>query len=481
MAWLALFPITSVDAYYHLATGRRILADRAIPARGVGSATRKDAAWHDNEWGFQAIAAAIGRTERDPDGVVVLTPAGRAGLILLRAGALAATLALLSAQLRRASVGLVGRALAVWLAAFLMFGNLFWDIRPQILSYLAFAAIAYALERARSGSVLALASAVAIVGAWANVHGAFVLGIGLIACEAAGAWLEAVRGQGPKRAAWRLTAAAALSPAAACVNPLGVAQLTHPFLYMARPEIFAGNNEWSRPDLTHLPLLDLTVVVLAAALIAGARPRAGLLLRAAVFGAMFLTAIRHLPFAALTLVPLTAVALSGIDPARRPRVLTRAWLPAAAAVAIVALSGAKFIGLRPRFAERPSRPLPEREVRFLARAGVGGSGFNAYRFGGFLMLRLYPRKAVFMDGRNDLYGAFRSEVYEPILAARPGWQEMLREAVARYDVRWVLIDGTEPLAAALADDPGWRRVGGAELGGGEREADGIVLFVRAGS
>ena len=64
LAWLALFPITSVDAYYHLATGRRILDSGAIPRVGVGSATFADHPWHDNEWGFQVVAATLARFGR---------------------------------------------------------------------------------------------------------------------------------------------------------------------------------------------------------------------------------------------------------------------------------------------------------------------------------------------------------------------------------------------------------------------------------
>jgi hypothetical protein len=46
---------------------------------------------------------------------------------------------------------------------------------------------------------------------------------------------------------------------------------------------------------------------------------------------------------------------------------------------------------------------------------VEGAGFNAYRFGGFLMFRLYPGERVVMDGRNDLYREFRTDVYNRIL------------------------------------------------------------------
>jgi hypothetical protein len=114
-------------------------------------------------------------------------------------------------------------------------------------------------------------------------------------------------------------------------------------------------------------------------------------------------------------------------------------------------------------------------VRFLAREKIAGAGFNSYRFGGFLMFRLHPQERVFMDGRNDLYGTFRSEVFTPILEARPGWRALWSEAVERRGVRWALLDASAPLAAALRAEPGWIEAPTRDGGTG---ADAIVLFLR---
>lgn len=483
MAWLALFPITSVDAYYHLAVGKRILDDRVIPARGVGSATFGSAAWHDNEWGFQLLAAAVGRGERGADGVVDLTPGGRVALIALRAACLAATLGFLSAAMRRRGVPALGRAVAVVLAAFLTFGNLFWDVRPQIVSYLAFAAIAWLLEVDRDGARWAAPAVCGVVAVWSNLHGMFLIGIALVGAEMLGeAWDGRRAGPFPSRAR-RLAVTAAGALLAACVNPHGWRQLTHPFLYLVRPEIHVANPEWSRPDLLHLPLMVGTMALtLAAWVAAGAsawRTAAGL--RVLLFVALFSTAIRHLPVAVLVVVPHLAEGIAAAE-RRRPR-LGRgrpAWGAAGLAVAaIVALSGARFVGPMPRFTESPARPMPERAVRFAAAAGIEGAVFNEYRFGGFLMYRLYPREVVFMDGRNDLYGAWRLTDYVPILAALPGWEGRWREAVARYRVGWALLDATTPLATALQSAPGWIRVApdGSGVTDGVAGQDGIVCFL----
>ncbi len=492
MAWLALFPITDIDVYYHLATGKRILDEGHLPVRGVGSATFGAAPWHDNEWGFQAIAAAIGRTERDPSGVLVLTPAGRAALILFRAGCLAATLALVSATLRRRGVAPLTRALAVVLAAFLTFGNLFWDVRPQILSYLALAGLVYLLERDREGARFAAPAMLAVVALWANVHGAFLVGIALIGATGAGALADGFRDRESRRRGVRLVAVAAAAPLAACLNPWGYEQVLHPFLYLLRPDIHAGNAEWTRPHLSRLPLFLGTLAATVGAWAARGRPRYAEIAPVAAFAVLFLSAIRHLPLAVLVVVPALAAAATEAAARGGRRALlvpsSPSWGPPAAraaaaalvAIGIVGLSGARFIRPWPCFEERIYVPMPERAARFLARERVPGTGFNTYRFGSFLMFRLYPEERVFIDGRNDLYREFTNDVYLPILWTAPGWERRWSDAVARYGIGWVLVDDTDPIASALRSDPEWLPgpPGRGPVVDGESGRDGIALFLR---
>ncbi len=501
LAWLVLFPIVTVDAHYHLATGRRILEQGEIPSRGVGSATFGQAPWHDNEWGFQVLAAAVSGWERDEAGVWVLTRGGIVRLILLRALCLAATLALLSAQMARSGVGALTRSVALVLAGFLTFGNLFWAIRPQIFSYLGLACVAYLLERDRHGDRRAGWCVLPVIALWANLHGAFVIGIALVGTEAAGETFDAWRrgDAAGRRRAGRLWLLLVLAPAAALLNPHGYHQLLHPFLYMLQPEIYRGNVEWSRPDFSRLPLFVLTTALLAAALAARRGARTADVLRCAAFLFLVLGALRHLPLAVVIVVPVLAAGLAQaarqggwrrhLEPTGpgwgRPAV--RAVAAAMLVATVVALSGAwarpepRFVALWPRFELRPARTMPDRATRLLARSGVGGSIFNGYRFGGFLMFRLYPEERVFMDGRNDLYGTFRDAVYNRILHTRPGWRPVWKAAVREHDVGAVMIDAANPLAAALREDPGWVAAGeDGAVTDREPGPDEVVLFLRAG-
>jgi hypothetical protein len=214
--------------------------------------------------------------------------------------------------------------------------------------------------------------------------------------------------------------------------------------------------------------------------------------RCALFGALAASAIRHLPMVALIWVP---VAMTSLTEAARRGGWRRNLLPtgpewgrpaarlaagAILAATIVTLSGAKFVGIRPRFEERPVLPMPERAVRLIASGDGEGTVFNSYRFGGFLMFRLYPREVAFMDGRNDLYGSFRHEVYNPILGTRPGWRSLWARAIEEYDVRWVLVDESDPLAAALTGDAAWLTAadGAPVVLDGRPGRDGVVLMPR---
>ncbi|MCX7915696.1 MAG: hypothetical protein N3A53_05270, partial [Verrucomicrobiae bacterium] len=104
-------------------------------------------------------------------------------------------------------------------------------------------------------------------------------------------------------------------------------------------------------------------------------------------------------------------------------------------------------------------PLPDRypvrAVEYL-RANPGaveGPMFNAYLWGGFLIREL-PQHPVFVDGRNDFYGAALLKDFRPADRAEPGWDEVLR----RYGVRWTILPRDHPLNALLELNARWQEV-----------------------
>jgi hypothetical protein len=68
---------------------------------------------------------------------------------------------------------------------------------------------------------------------------------------------------------------------------------------------------------------------------------------------------------------------------------------------------------------------------------------------------LYPQYRDFIDGRaNTLFDTALLHEYTTVSTVQPGWQAVL----AHWHVGSVLIESSSPLAAALVESPGWRRV-----------------------
>jgi hypothetical protein len=79
--------------------------------------------------------------------------------------------------------------------------------------------------------------------------------------------------------------------------------------------------------------------------------------------------------------------------------------------------------------------------------------FNGYNWGGYLIWTLYPDYPVFVDGRTDLYDDPFLRNYLDVVLVRENW----REDLARYGVRFILIERDSVLARFLAEDGGWQQ------------------------
>ena len=83
-----------------------------------------------------------------------------------------------------------------------------------------------------------------------------------------------------------------------------------------------------------------------------------------------------------------------------------------------------------------------------------GPIFNAYGWGGYLIWKLHPERAVYIDGRADVYGDALVEDYLRAEAGEPGWRALLE----RDGVRVVMVAPDAALATLLREDKDWDRV-----------------------
>src|SRR5215217_5069805 len=289
----------AVDLAYHLKVGQLMVAEHAVPRTDVLAWTTAGRPWLDQNWGAQLVLYGIWRL----GGFPLLTIVGAALTV--------ASWALVAAACRRRTANL--RLIAgVVLAGYAVSAAAF-SVRPQLFSLLLFAAELYLLEVARTRPRVALVIPL-LMPLWANLHGAFVVGIGLLVIEAAAA---AWRRDRPGAVRYLLVTAASL--AALLVNPWGVRVLGYAVSLPSSPTVTGIVAEWGPATLREPAgaLILVAIGILVVALVRAPSPERApeQLLRMALLAGLALWAIRAGAWFGLAL-PVAVCALARPVPAR---------------------------------------------------------------------------------------------------------------------------------------------------------------------
>lgn len=447
-------PISDTDLFWHLALGRETLASGFVRA-DIFSWTVNGAPVSTDQWlGQVALYGAYAAMDWR-------------GIAILRVIAVTALVALV---VLGASYGRSIRPLAAVAAAIPALGltRALWVDRPELFGLVFFAALLLLLRIARSGGEgsddrrprtdhgrrrppalagrrpMALVAVVLVIGFWAQVHGSFALGavLAVLVCAEG-----ALRDRASRRA-YLLTIAGTV--VATLLTPAGVATWTAPGSHFLSPP--RDIQEWALIDVS-TPLGVAYVITLALVLacaLVGRRPdiRELVVLLPVMF--LSLTAVRQAPLLAIAAAPLFADRASpiverllGAGSAKPP--------PRWAVVAPVVL----LLGLAAAIA--PARP-DERAypTQALASLPSGPGTLARYEWGGWLIWRA-PGTPVFIDGRLTPYSGGVLDDYRKIVAAQPGWEDI----VAGRAVRTLLVMPSDPVAVR-ARELGWHEIATGE-------------------
>ncbi len=427
------------DVFWHLATARETLAHGLVRS-DVFSWTARGAAVATDQWLGQLLLY-LGYSLGSWTGVLAVRTVAVAGLVACIAAA---------ALVRRPASPVVSLLVAL---PTILLSRFIWTERPELIGTACFAALVLLLQLP-GPRPLYLAAAILVV--WANVHGSFALGAGLLFLIAANGLIT----DRPLRRAYAIAAAGALL--SLVLTPAGLGTLTAPGVHLFDPprEI----QEWALPDPTTAPgalwALILGLLVASAALTGGARARDAILIVPVAVLSLF--AVRHTPLLAIAATPYladhlpravralaermgSAIAEPAAAPARRA--------PAGVVAAFVLVGAALPVGGVASAPREPSEGgFPVAALDALPR----GPGLLAqYDWGGWLIWRA-PATPVFVDGRLGPYRGAVLDDYRTILLARPGW----REIVERRGIRWILVRPGDPVAVR-AQQLGWRTVAGS--------------------
>lgn len=428
------------SALTHLATGRLILEDWAIPRHDPYSFTATEAPWTVYSW----LAST---------GMALVERAGGGDGIQLARAAITCALAGLVWVLTRPAGALGGRIITT--AAVLVVGTGAWTERPLLLALLLLAFVVLLAERDRGPSwPVAVAMWV-----WVNVHGSFPLALVYLGARLVGRRLD----RSPLGQLRPLLGAAVVGTLAGAVNPLGPRLLVFPFELLGRSELLARVLEWRSPNFSQPPNLVLLGALLLALLLCTRRAMFEDAFVAVVFGAAACLAVRNAPFAMIVLTPVLARGLRGmgtVSGGARSRLT---------GVGAIALSGFAIL-LVASSLQGPAYDLekyPVAEVAWMESQGLMDGRVATQDFvGNFLIARRGRNANVFFDDRFDMYPRAVILDYVALLDGTEGWQRRLD----RYRIDAVLWERSEPLAGLLRLDPGWRVV--------RRDAEWVVA-VRA--
>ena len=421
------------DTFWHLASGRWMLDHHAVLTHDVFSYTVAGRPWHTPEWGYDVVLAESVRAI----GPVTFWLAS-AGLATLTVAAVAWRSRLVGAGWTWTGLLCIETGAAV---------TLLFDVRPQMVSYLFVAVLLLVLSAARRRRGW-LWPVPLLFAAWANLHGSFLLGLGILALEVVVTLAPARLGRlsaGDRLARGPVVAVFGLSALATFANPFGPGVYSSALGVTFNSTVRQLISEWQSPnfhDPTVLAVLLVPVAVTVAYLVfsRGDLPALELALAASLLVSS-LDAVRFVPYFAIAWCALAA---------RCPPVRQEGVRPTVLVWPVVGVLGVSFLHGPWYGAGQISESVPVRAVAYLEHHP--GRILSTYLWNDYLDWR---GRRVFVDGRTELYtgnGVLQRYLTLDHLTSEPD------PTLRSYSVDYVLWPRGEALSTFLAHDPNWSTV-----------------------
>jgi hypothetical protein len=467
LSWLflSLAPLPPNDLWWHMAAGRAMI---------------QEGAWiHTNRWAYTLPHDAPYIYQSWLSEVVLYWLWWIGDVPLL---ALARTVAV------TASYGIVawhawrrcghGKAVALALLLGILAGWSNWTLRPQTLALLPGAAFVVVLgeylERRASARWLAALPILMVV--WVNLHGSFVLGLGLLGLAWLGTMVDAIlgarSGDGEERRRARLLTYCGLATLmAVIVHPLGLGIFGYVRQMLTNPPLQRWFIEW-QPPRSDVSVLNsgfwfFALLLLLAGLMAlgPRRPSTTDVLWYIGLGWLAIGGVRYVMWFALMLSPLLAEQLAALWPSRRAESRGSAFVLGvglffcgAMIAALPWFTPVRYLGAEHLFATAgPYRLLlsnttPVAATELLARQPIEGRFWADMSYTSYTIWRL-PQKQVFTDLRAEL---FPEAIWTDYFAIAQGDAQSLTRIDA-WQITHLMLDrqAQRSLHQLLLKTPGW--------------------------
>lgn len=396
LTWLLLGSTTAdPDLFARVAVGRLLESIGSVPLHDPFAFTVKKSFWIDHEWLSGVMFYHVAREWGD------------FGLFTLKLVSAYLSLAVILRAVRTSAPALKAVSLPVLLITGLMCGYV-WSstVRSQIVTYLCLPLFLFAfVQFSRLGRRRWLWLLPPLTALWANCHGGFVVGLGLLGV------LTLLQLRNGRKKFVPLLVCLLACLIATCINPYG------PGLYwgyvldavtMTRP----GIPEWKSAPLFALSSLIphlLCVCIVFGAIRRGHDCRAEDLTLLAVSAFFGYTHTRLMAiFIMVASVYGTEYVYSALQPisgrlGRLRAAVKRAWISVGIGIFLLSAFGSMYFAASSGFSLDYSQ-YPYQATEWLWQRGQGGRLLVDFNNGSFALWRLYPRYRVSVDGRyEELY------------------------------------------------------------------------------
>lgn len=458
-----LSPIPPHDFWWHMATGRAIVQQGAIPAVDSFSYTRFGQPFYNQSWLAELLMYAIYGL-----GGVQLILLAQSLVVTLAYGLLLRLCILRSGRLR------FSVALLLLVTLPLSFSN--WVVRPQSYTFPLFVAFLSILYQYRQGGKDRLWLLPPLMVLWVNMHGAFVLGLALIGLTWVGEWLKRIGqifrqqpGAAPLAAAVlnrRFFLWSVLTALATLLNPRGVGVIGYVSNLLGSNAVTTLVEEWAPPTIRDgggSGLIFFLFVIGCAAVLIYARRRPDLtdMLMFGAFLWLALGATRNIVWFGFVATPLLVAQAATLlpEPKAERRVdgssaLNGLLIGMLALLLVLGLPWVKpYLDLPPSVGGLLSEDTPVAAVEQLRRDPARPQHlFHTEGFGSYLIWAA-PEQPVFIDTRIELYPYQQWLDYISL-----GQGNQVQALLQKYQIDGMLLskERQENLVALLRKDASWQ-------------------------
>ncbi len=453
------------DFFWHLTAGQWMADHGQVPSTDPFSFTWAGQPWTPHEWLSELLMYWL------------VSGVGRTGALFAFGLFPAAIVISQGLMLSRQGVSLRAFALPAVLIGLVI--TPYVTLRPQAVSWLFLSLLIWFLLELKPERPWRALLLIPFFVLWANLHGVYVIGLGVVATYC----LFTIIGRTPMSQAKRPLAVAAIGCLlASMVTPAGPIGILYPFRYVELSDWGLANiQEWQSPSFHEPAHWAFAGLIVWVGLNRGRNTPGWLVMLSWVGIAMGLLALRNVPIAAVFCLPTLAL---GMESRLRERAAQRAKEPKQASssvqlgrrlleigAAVVILIGAMIVlvprGVGDGITANIDKRFPVQSIALLKDVDPDVRVLADYGWGGYVIHELYQSGGrVFVDGRNDMYDQQVLDDYDAIKNADPGW-----EALAdRYGVEALLLTPEATVTRGPALDAGWCE---------RYRDDNEVLFLRA--